>query len=125
MAIKDTKEKSNKRRPTATIVLPPLEPGDRLTRNEFERRYHAMPRVKKAELVEGVVFMPTPVHFEGHAEPHSHIMTWLGIYCATTPGVKLGDNATVEKVVIRWPSGTEQTVVGPEVDRVHKVKEPT
>ena len=36
--------------------LPPLETGDRLTRSEFERRYHAMPNVKKAELIEGVVY---------------------------------------------------------------------
>ena len=34
--------------------LPPLESGDRLTRYEFERRYHAMPHVKKAALGEGV-----------------------------------------------------------------------
>ena len=28
--------------------IPPLEPGDRLTRAEFERRYVAMPWLKKA-----------------------------------------------------------------------------
>jgi hypothetical protein len=35
-------------------AVPPLEPGDRLTRDEFERRYEAMPELKKAELIEGV-----------------------------------------------------------------------
>lgn len=80
---------------TAKLKVPPLESGDRLTRHEFERRYRAMPYVKKAELIEGVVYMPSPVHFESHAEPHSHVVTWLGVYCAATPGVKLGDNATV------------------------------
>lgn len=30
----------------------PLENGDHLTRDEFERRYHAMPHQKKAELKE-------------------------------------------------------------------------
>ena len=39
--------------------IPPLEHGDRLTRYEFERRYNAMPNLKKAELIEGVVYMPS------------------------------------------------------------------
>ena len=41
--------------------IPSLENGDRLTRAEFERRYEAMPNLKKAELIEGVVYMPSPV----------------------------------------------------------------
>ncbi|MCU0875926.1 MAG: hypothetical protein MUE50_26660 [Pirellulaceae bacterium] len=48
------------RGPTAEDV-PELHAGDRLTRAEFERRYTAMPHVKKAELIEGVVYMPSPV----------------------------------------------------------------
>ena len=42
-------------------LVPELENGDRLTRAEFERRYEAMPEVKKAELIEGVVYNPSPV----------------------------------------------------------------
>lgn len=42
-------------------ALPPLENGDRLTRSDFEQRYDAMPHVKKAELIEGIVYMPSPV----------------------------------------------------------------
>jgi Uma2 family endonuclease len=75
--------------------LPPLESGDRLTRTEFERRYHAMPHVKKAELIEGVVYVPSPLRFEPHARPHGHLITWLGVYEAHTSGVKMGDNPTV------------------------------
>lgn len=41
--------------PEPAAYVPPLEPGDQLTRAEFERRYHAMPHLKKAELIEGVV----------------------------------------------------------------------
>ena len=39
--------------------------------------------------------MPTPVHYGGHSEPHAHIIGWLVAYCAATPDVRLGDNATV------------------------------
>ena len=42
--------------PVDRPIIPPLESGDRLIRAEFERRYQAMPHVKKAELIEGVVF---------------------------------------------------------------------
>ncbi len=73
----------------------PLENGDRLSRAEFERRYAAMPAVKKAELIEGSVFMGSPVHHTAHGRPHSLIMTWLGTYFSATRGVDLSDNPTV------------------------------
>lgn len=77
------------------LDLPPLENGDRLTRKEFERRYRAMPRLKKAELIEGTVFMPSPLHFAQHAKPHAFVMGWLAAYAAATPGIDLADNATL------------------------------
>ena len=72
----------------------PLENGDRLSRNEFERRYQAMSEVKKAELIEGRVYMASPVRII-HGQPHAQIMTWLGVYHAATPGTQLADNTTV------------------------------
>lgn len=77
------------------LTIPPLESGDRLTRTEFERRYHAMPQVKKAELIEGLVYMASPLRAKAHGKPHARIMTWLGTYEAATPGVETLDNATV------------------------------
>jgi Uma2 family endonuclease len=76
-------------------IAPILESGDRLTRHEFERRYHAMPRLKKAELIEGIVYVPSPLRYRKHGRPHSLIMGWLAIYDAATPGVELADNTTV------------------------------
>jgi len=75
--------------------LLPLENGDRLTRHEFEQRYQAMPQLKKAELIEGMVYVASPLRFEPHAEPHSSIVGWLWVYRIATPSVRLGDNATV------------------------------
>ena len=74
---------------------PILESGDRLTRCEFERRYACLPHVKKAELIEGVVFMGSPVRDDVHGEPHARLMMWLSRYAFDTPGVRLSDNATV------------------------------
>lgn len=54
---------------TRSVALPRLENGDHLTRAEFERRYDAMPGLKRAELIEGVVYRPSPVRAY-HAEPH-------------------------------------------------------
>ena len=73
----------------------PLEPGDRLTRAEFERRYEAMPELKKAELIEGVVYMPSPVRFPQHGKPHWNSIAWLSTYEMHTPGVTGGDNTTL------------------------------
>lgn len=78
----------------AHAVLP-LENSDHLTRDEFERRYNAMPDIKKAELLEGVVYMPSPVTFEQNGEQHASVMAWQGTYRAYTPGVRLGDNSTI------------------------------
>jgi Uma2 family endonuclease len=75
--------------------IPELENGDRLTRAEFERRYDAMPQLKKAELIEGEVYMPSPVRHDRHSRPHLHVSTWLGCYEAGTPGVEAGDNGTL------------------------------
>lgn len=78
------------------LPVPPLENGDRLTRQEFERRYRAMPDVKKAELIEGMVYMPSPVRLKKHGKPHTVVSAWLGYYLSKTPGLDLfGDNSTV------------------------------
>lgn len=75
--------------------VPALANGDRLSRGEFERRYEAMPHVKKAELIEGIVYIPSPVHVSAHGHPHANLMTWLGVYAAATPEVTHADNTTV------------------------------
>lgn len=75
--------------------IPPLEPGDHLTREEFERRYDAMPELKKAELIEGVVYMPSPVRLDQHGSPHANVIGWLVFYQAGTPGVRVGGNSSI------------------------------
>jgi Uma2 family endonuclease len=74
--------------------IPPLETGDRLTRAEFERRYLAMPETKKAELLEGVVYMPSRARLRRHGEPHAHLLAWLTLYCGATAHVVVADNAS-------------------------------
>lgn len=78
----------------STPDVPILEPGDRLSREEFERRYDASPELKKAELIEGVVYMPSAVRLRRHGLPHFQLVTWLGTYQASTPGVLGGDNSS-------------------------------
>jgi hypothetical protein len=83
--------------------IPPLENGDRLTRAEFERRYDAMPGLKKAELIGGVVHMPSPVRFDIHAEQHGWLIGWAFHYAAFTRGVRLGDNALTRLTEVDEP----------------------
>ena len=96
MSVEKMAEKGVRAQPTAHIkAVPPLKHGDRLTRDEFERRYEAMPHLKKAERIKGVVYMPSPVRIDLHGRPHAQIMAWLGAYWIATPGVDLADNSTV------------------------------
>lgn len=78
---------------SAIAPIPPLESGDRLTRAEFERRYEATPEKFKAELIEGVVYVASPVR-AFHGNPHFNLITWLGVYSTATPGVSGSDNTT-------------------------------
>ena len=87
--------------------IPPLENGDRLTRDEFERRYSAMPDVK-AELIDGRVYMPSPVHHQNHGEPHFRVIVWLGFYAAATPVVEGGDNSSLQ---LDWHSEPQPDVL--------------
>src|SRR5439155_4416420 len=73
----------------------PLQNGDRLTRPEFERRFDATRNLKKAELVEGVVYMPPPVSDQYHSRPHFNLIAWLGWYLSATPGTAGGDNGSL------------------------------
>ena len=54
-----------------------------------------MTNVQKAELIEGIVYMGSPLRINKHGEPHADIMGWLTVYKAFTPNEQTGDNATV------------------------------
>ena len=68
--------------PAPKTPVPVLESGDRLTRAEFHRRYCDRPDIKHAELVEGVVYVGSPVRLDVHGQPHADVITWLGTYRA-------------------------------------------
>ncbi|MEM7713555.1 MAG: Uma2 family endonuclease [Cyanobacteria bacterium P01_A01_bin.68] len=109
---------------TSTIVnVPPLENGDRLTRYEFERRYQVMIHIKKAELIEGVVYVGPPVRATKHGRSHAKIMTWLGTYCAASPGVDLQDNATVRLDADNEPQPDALLRIEPEVGGNSRISE--
>jgi Uma2 family endonuclease len=73
----------------------PLENGDRLTREEFLRRWDAMPQLKRAELIEGIVYMTAAVRLPQHGRPQGWLVIALGTYAMQT-GVDFGDNTSVE-----------------------------
>lgn len=99
--------------PTSGPAIPPLEPGDRLTRDEFERRYAAMPNLKKAELIEGVVYMPSPVRYYRHGQPHADLITWLGMYRFGSQGVNSGDNTTARLDLDNEPQPDAMLFIAP------------
>jgi Uma2 family endonuclease len=72
---------------TETLTIPPLAAGQRLTRSEFERRWDALPDLRRAELIDGVVYMAAAVRYEPHGFPHLAISNWISNYLVSTPGV--------------------------------------
>ncbi len=103
--------------PTATpqTAIPPLKEGDRLTREEFERRFDAMPGLKKAELINGVVLMPSPVRLEQHGSPHADLICWLGHYRVATPGVRVGADSTIRLDIDNEPQPDALMFVEPSL----------
>jgi Uma2 family endonuclease len=97
-----------------TTTTPLLYTGQRLTREEFERRYELLPEVKKAELIEGVVYMPSPVRHTHHGRPHLHLGGWLAVYEAATPGVQGSSDATVRLDDANEPQPDAQLFIDPE-----------
>lgn len=97
----------------STPAVPPLHNGDRLTREEFHRRYEAMPHVDKAELIEGVVYMPSPVRHDDYCYPNSDMVTWLGFYRAYTPGLQGGTNGTLKLDLANEPQPDAYVIVLP------------
>lgn len=95
-------------------AIPPLEPGDRLTRAEFERRYSAMPHLKKAELIEGVVYMPAAVRYARHGRPHSYLNQWLGNYVEDTPGVDCASDSSARLDLDNMPQPDVMLLILPE-----------
>ncbi|QLE59427.1 Uma2 family endonuclease [Nostoc sp. TCL26-01] len=96
-------------------TIPLLENGDKLNRYEFERRYNAMPELRKAELIEGIVYiMPAAVRFRTHSQPHGWMVAWLGIYEAATPGVALGIEPTVRLDLDNEPQPDAVLIITPE-----------
>jgi Uma2 family endonuclease len=70
-----------------------LRAGQRMTVREFLRRWEAMPELKFAELIDGVVYMPSP-QTSDHGRAKIRINTWLGMYIAYTPGCDGGSQST-------------------------------
>jgi len=85
-------------KPSATGTCPdfplPLESGESMHSREFLRRYERMPEVKKAELIEGVVYMGSPVSVR-HGKPDAVIQAWLVTYASRHPDTEACANTTV------------------------------
>jgi Uma2 family endonuclease len=90
-----------------------LEHGDFLSRDEFMRRWEAMPHVKRAELIRGVVYMPSPLSRE-HAVMDTWVATWLGTYAAFTAGCEPLSNATWRMAVGDAPQPDTSLRILPE-----------
>ena len=75
--------------------VPLLHAGDRLTRIEFERRWEVVPELTRAELLEGVVYLPPPSVPYKFGVARFDLIGWLGLYRLHTAGVSGSVNASI------------------------------
>src|SRR5712692_1977608 len=82
-------------RMTHLVHLDPLlfEAGDRLGRQEFLARWERMPALRFAELIDGVVYLPSPVSIE-HARNDQLLQLWAGLYASRSTVVEALANGT-------------------------------
>jgi Uma2 family endonuclease len=78
-----------------SVADPPrvLVEGQRLDQPTFHALYEAMPPGTRAELINGVVLMPSPVG-PAHGRAQVPAIAWLSYYVESTPGVEAMDNAS-------------------------------
>ncbi|QYX31145.1 Uma2 family endonuclease [Sphaerospermopsis torques-reginae] len=112
------------KRPFPSTLIFPLTNGDKLNRYEFERRYDSTTNVKKAELIEGIVYiMPAALRFRSHGQPHARILTWLGNYEVLTPGVELAVEPTVRLDFDNEPQPDAVLIITPEAGGQTRISE--
>jgi hypothetical protein len=104
---------AERRPPAPGRPTPPLAAGQRLSQAEFLRRYEATPPKFKAELIGGVVHVPSPVGRD-HGISSADMITWLGYYRARTPGTQVLDNATTAMDELGVPQPDAQLRILPE-----------
>lgn len=76
-------------------TCPALQSGDRMDAAEFHWRYSLRPDIKNAELINGVVYVSSPVNLTKHGSPHFDLIVELGSYKKRTRGVVAGDNSSL------------------------------
>jgi Uma2 family endonuclease len=79
--------------PLAQQPIEPLAVGDKRSREEFLRLWEAHPNIKRAELLGGTVYMPSPLSVD-HGDTEFNTGGWLSAYSAHTPGTAGGHNTT-------------------------------
>lgn len=84
------------------VVAPPrtLVEGQRLDQPTFHALYEVMPPGARAELIDGIVYMPSPVGL-AHGFAQVPVIMWLGQYREDTSGVQVLDSATT---ILGWKS---------------------
>ena len=81
-----------------TIVAPkdlPFENGDVMSRDQFHRLYSQCDELEHVELIEGVVYLPSPTRDHGHADEQMLVLEWLAAYRGDDPALKVAPPGSV------------------------------
>lgn len=77
------------------LISLPFENGDVMSREQFHRLYSACEGLERVELIEGVVYLPSPIRVKGHAEEQMLVLEWLAAYAAGKPSLRVSPPGSV------------------------------
>ncbi len=109
---------------TAPSPPPPrLDSGDRMDSDTFLAIYEQMPEGFRAQLVQGVVLVASPMTAD-HGGPNSDASLWLGYYRARTPGVRSYAATTIRIGPDNNPEPDGFLIILPECGGQARIEDP-
>ncbi len=73
----------------------PIENGAVMSGEEFLLLYEAATELEHVELIEGIIYMPSPVSVPSHGQKQLLMLEWLATYAALHSGVEASGPGTV------------------------------
>ena len=106
-------------------LLTGLEAAQHLRRHAAHHAYPDFAVFERAVGVFRTIGARVELHWNGHVQAQQ-VTAATGFSAQNQRWLHygLGQARTVDRAVIRWPSGLEQTIANPSVDIRHHVKEP-
>ncbi len=104
---------ASRRRMKPVPFVPPFQNGDAMDQPTFHALYVGTPRGFRAELIEGIVYMASPVQLR-HGGPSLKVSQWLGAFADEVEGAQAYNEITAILTATSEPQPDHTLIVLPE-----------